>query len=193
MESLDKIRSDLGDCSRCKLCSTRNNIVFGSGNPNARWMVLGEGPGQEENLKGEPFVGRSGDLLNKLIEESGWARGDIYITNIVKCRPPNNRDPHEDEIEACRPFLYRQIEAIRPLVITTLGKPAANLLLNDNSPMYKLRGDNNIEVCGAKVIPTYHPAFVLRGNKKALDAMRQDFSLALAELMKQGIVPPAWK
>lgn len=181
VDRLQFVRDTIGDCTRCKLCETRTHIVFGSGDPNADWMFVGEGPGENEDLQGLPFVGRSGELLTQLINESGWSREDVYISNIVKCRPPKNRDPQPDEIEACKPFLFRQIQIVQPKVIITLGKQASNLLLDNKEPMYKMRG-NTYELYGAKVIPTYHPSYILRGNTKALEFMREDFARALINL-----------
>ena len=154
-------------------------------------MFVGEGPGANEDEQGLPFVGRAGRLLNKLIEESGWNRDAVFVSNVVKCRPPNNRDPAPDEVEACKPFLFRQILSIKPVVITTLGKPAMNLLLDNRSPIGKMRG-TVVEFMGAKVVPTYHPSFIQRGNWDKLDTMRQDFAVALSLLLMSKISPPAW-
>lgn len=191
-ETLQQIRDDLGPCKRCNLCRTRTNIVFGSGSPTTPWMVVGEAPGSKEDLQGKPFVGRAGELLTELITESGWNRESVFVTNVVKCRPPGNRDPHQVEIAACRPFLFRQIRSIQPVVITTLGKPAANLLLGCKEPMYKLRGKVT-DFMGVKVIPTYHPSYIQRGSWDKLDLMKEDFAQALLLLFAEGIVPPNWK
>jgi DNA polymerase len=161
--SLDEVREVLGDCKRCKLGGLgRRQVVFGVGNPAADIMFVGEGPGADEDLQGEPFVGKAGQLLTKIIEGGmGMRRSDVYIANVVKCRPPQNRDPEPDEIETCRPFLESQIRLIAPKVIVTLGRFAAQTLLNTSTGMMKLRGkwqDYN----GTPVMPTFHPAYLLR-------------------------------
>ena len=158
---LEAVREELGDCQRCGLCETRNNIVFGEGNPRASVVFVGEGPGADEDRTGRPFVGRAGELLTKMIEALGWKREDVYICNIVKCRPPQNRDPKLDEIASCRPFLDKQLAAIQPRAIVTLGKPASSTLLGRNVAITRERGiwqDFN----GIPLMPTYHPAYVLR-------------------------------
>ncbi len=159
--SLDQIRADLGDCQRCKLCSGRTHIVFGVGNPSAQLVFVGEGPGAEEDAQGIPFVGKAGQLLTKMIEAMGFSREEVYICNVVKCRPPNNRNPEPDEIEACEPFLKAQLGAIRPKVIVALGKFAAQTLLREQTPISRLRG-NWREYCGIPLMPTFHPAYLLR-------------------------------
>jgi DNA polymerase len=158
---LRAIREEMGDCSRCKLCKGRNNIVFGVGHPQARLVFVGEGPGQDEDLQGEPFVGKAGQLLTKMIEAMKLARDDVYIANVVKCRPPNNRDPEPDEVAACEPFLVKQLEAIKPEVIVALGKHAAHTLLREKTPITKMRGQWKT-YHGIKLMPTYHPAYLLR-------------------------------
>ncbi len=158
---LAEIRADLGECTRCKLHRGRTKLVFGVGNPEARLMFVGEGPGAEEDLSGEPFVGRAGRKLDEMIRAIGLDRPDVYIANVVKCRPPDNRDPEPDEIETCAPFLARQIEAVRPRVIVTLGAPATRTLLGTRVGITKLRGTWH-EYRGIPVMPTYHPAFLLR-------------------------------
>lgn len=158
---LQEIRDELGECTRCKLHEQRTHVVFGVGNPDARLMFIGEGPGAEEDARGEPFVGRAGKKLDEMISAIGLERSEVYITNIVKCRPPKNRDPERDEIETCSPFLWRQIEAIRPNVIVTLGAPAARTLLETRIGITKLRGQWH-EFRGVPVMPTYHPAYLLR-------------------------------
>ena len=160
-EGLRMIRKELGDCTRCRLHEARQSIVFGEGNPEAPVVFVGEGPGVEEDRTGRPFVGRAGELLTKMIEAIGWRREDVYICNIVKCRPPNNRDPHLDEVATCRPFLDWQLLAIRPHVIVTLGKPAISTLLGRNVAITKLRGIWQVWN-GISVMPTYHPAYLLR-------------------------------
>ena len=159
--ALQVIQQDLGECTRCKLHQGRTKIVFGVGNPEAQLMFVGEGPGRDEDLKGEPFVGRAGQKLDEMIAAIGLSRAAVYIANVVKCRPPNNRDPEPDEIETCSPFLFRQIETIRPKVIVTLGGPATKLLLHTKIGITRLRGQWQ-EFRGIPVMPTFHPAFVLR-------------------------------
>ncbi len=160
---LAKVREELGDCKRCKLCEGRKSIVFGSDNPNADLVFVGEGPGADEDEQGFPFVGRAGKKLTEIIEKGmGLNREkDTYICNIVKCRPPGNRDPASDEVEACRPFLEKQLQAIRPKVIVALGKPAASTLLGRNVPITKERGTWH-EFQGIKLMLTFHPAYLLR-------------------------------
>lgn len=165
--ALAAIRAELGDCSRCRLGAGRTRLVFGVGEPAAELMFVGEGPGEDEDLQGEPFVGRAGQLLTKMIEAMGYRREDVYIANVVKCRPPGNRNPEPDEIAACEPFLRAQIEAIRPKVIVALGKFAAQTLLRDPSPIGRLRG-RWFEYEGVRLMPTFHPAYLLRSpNEKA--------------------------
>jgi DNA polymerase len=137
---LQGVREELGDCQRCKLCSTRTHIVFGVGSPAARLMFVGEGPGRDEDLQGEPFVGRAGQLLTRMISAMGLSRQEVYIANIVKCRPPQNRDPEPDEVAACEPFLMRQISVVQPDVIVALGRYAAQALLRDSTAISRLRG-----------------------------------------------------
>ena len=165
---LDEVRRTLGDCRRCKLCSGRKNLVFGVGNPRARLVFVGEGPGAEEDNQGIPFVGAAGQLLTKMIAAMGYGRDEVYICNVVKCRPPGNRNPEPDEIEACQPFLEAQLNAIRPSVIIALGKFAAQTLLRTDTPISRLRGQWR-EYVGIPLMPTFHPAYLLRspGEKKA--------------------------
>jgi DNA polymerase len=160
-ELLAAIRSEIGDCRRCPLCEKRREIVFGEGNPEARVVFVGEGPGEEEDKSGRPFVGRAGELLTKMIESVGWRREDVFICNIVKCRPPGNRDPAPLEVATCEPFLHQQLRAIAPGAIVTLGKPAISALLGRVVPITKLRGQWQ-EWQGFPVMPTYHPAYLLR-------------------------------
>lgn len=164
-ESLDAVRAHLGDCTRCPLHEKRTQIVFGVGNPHAALMFIGEGPGHEEDRQGIPFVGAAGQLLTKIILAIDLARDDVYIANVVKCRPPNNRDPEPEEVEACRPFLDRQIDAVRPRVICALGRVAAVNLLRTDEGITRLRG-RVFPYRGAKLVPTYHPAFLLRNPAK---------------------------
>jgi uracil-DNA glycosylase len=161
-ETLADVRSDIGDCTRCKLSGLgRSQIVFGVGNPSADLMFVGEAPGADEDVQGIPFVGRAGQLLTKIIEAIDLRREDVYIANVIKCRPPQNRNPEPDEIDSCEPFLFRQIDVIKPKVIVTLGKFAAHTLLRREDPISRLRG-RVFEYRGAKLIPTFHPAFLLR-------------------------------
>ena len=160
-ESLQQVRDDLGECQRCKLHSGRNKIVFGVGSPQAKLMFVGEGPGADEDARGEPFVGRAGRKLDEMIKAIGLSRDEVYIANIVKCRPPNNRDPERDEVETCFPFLARQIAAISPTAIVALGSPAAKTLLNTKTGITRLRGEWH-EYNGIPVMPTFHPAYLLR-------------------------------
>ena len=166
--TLNSIREDIGDCTRCKLATLgRNQVVFGTGNMNADLMFVGEAPGADEDVQGVPFVGRAGQLLTKMIEAMGFTRDDVYIANVVKCRPPENRNPEPDEIDSCEPFLFRQIETIKPKVIVALGAFAAKTLLRSQEPISKLRGQV-YDYHGAQLIPTFHPSFLLRspGQKK---------------------------
>jgi len=163
--SLEAIRSDLGECTRCKLSGLgREQIVFGVGNPSAELMFVGEAPGRDEDKQGIPFVGRAGQLLTKIIEAIGQSRESVYIANVIKCRPPQNRNPEEDEVETCEPFLFRQIDVIRPKVIVALGAFAAKTLLRKDAPISKLRG-REYEYRGAILVPTFHPAYLLRNSK----------------------------
>ncbi len=164
-ETLEEIRADLGECTRCRLSGKRTTIVFGVGNPKADLMFIGEGPGQEEDRQGIPFVGAAGQLLTKIIQAIDLTREQVYIANVVKCRPPNNREPEPDEAEACRPFLDRQIDAVRPKVICALGRVAALNLLRTDEGITRLRG-RIFSYRGAKLVPTYHPAFLLRNPGK---------------------------
>lgn len=163
-EDLKAVRKEIGDCTRCKLHKGRTNIVFGEGNPSARLMFIGEGPGKEEDIKGRPFVGEAGQLLDRLIGRMGFRREEVYIANIVKCRPPGNRDPEEDEVGTCIGFLEQQIDIIRPEVIMTLGRIAAHSLLDIKVPITKLRGKFQRHD-GTLVMPTFHPAYLLRNPK----------------------------
>ncbi len=161
-QSLEELRAAIGDCRRCKLCSGRTNLVFGVGNPHAALMFVGEGPGRDEDLQGEPFVGRAGQLLTDIITKGmGLKREDVYIANVVKCRPPENRNPEPDEVAACEPFLKKQIDLIRPKIIVGLGKFAVQTLLQSKAPITKLRG-NWHSYHGIKLMPTFHPAYLLR-------------------------------
>ncbi|GAB4254699.1 uracil-DNA glycosylase [Deferrisoma sp.] len=159
--TLAEVRRELGDCRRCRLWSTRTQIVFGTGNPDAELLFVGEAPGFHEDLKGEPFVGRAGQLLDRMIRAIGLERDGVYIANVLKCRPPDNRDPLEDEVETCLPFLWGQIEAVRPRVICALGAHAARAILGESGSLSALRG--GVRSAGPwPVVVTYHPAFLLR-------------------------------
>ncbi len=163
--TLEDVRNELGDCRRCKLHRTRHTIVFGEGNKDAKLMLIGEGPGYDEDVQGRPFVGKAGQLLTKILQSIHVQREEVYITNIVKCRPPQNRNPEPDEIESCYPFLLRQIRAIRPKMIVALGKVAAQTLLKTDTTITALRG-KFFDLPGIKVIPTYHPAYLLRNPER---------------------------
>jgi len=165
-ETLDAIRAGIGDCRRCKLAPGRKQIVFGSGNPHAALMFVGEAPGADEDEQGLPFVGRAGQLLTKIIEAIEMRREDVFICNILKCRPPGNRNPEPEEIAACEPFLFRQIASVRPKIICALGAFGAQTLLRTTEPIGKLRG-RLIDYRGAKLMATFHPAYLLRNpNEK---------------------------
>ena len=161
LPTLQSVRDDLGECTRCKLHKTRTKIVFGAGDAQARLMFVGEAPGEDEDLQGEPFIGKAGQLLTKMIEAMGLSRETVYICNTVKCRPPNNRNPEPDELGSCEPFLKGQLAAVKPAVIVTLGKFAAQALLRDQTPISRLRGTWR-EYEGIPLMPTFHPAYLLR-------------------------------
>jgi uracil-DNA glycosylase family 4 len=189
-ERLDLLdREQVQGCRKCRLCEGRNNTVFGTGNPNARLVFVGEGPGFEEDRQGIPFVGRAGQLLTKMILAMGLRREDVYICNIVKCRPPNNRDPAADEIMACSPYLYEQLRVIDPEVIVALGAPAAKTLLDSTLGIGRLRGqfhdfplrDPSGEVATIPLMPTYHPAYLLRSPEQKLKAW-QDLQQVMRKL-----------
>jgi DNA polymerase len=163
--SLEEIRAEMGDCRRCKLYGGRTRLVFGDGAANARLMFVGEAPGAEEDKQGVPFVGASGQLLNKMLSKLGLRREEVYIANIIKSRPPGNRDPEADEIAACLPFLEKQIRAIRPRVIVTLGRPATHALLNTKVPLTRLRGQWQ-RYYDIRVMPTFHPSYLLRAPQE---------------------------
>ena len=178
-ETLESIHADLGDCQRCKLARGRNCIVFGDGNPKAKLMFIGEGPGVEEDRQGKPFVGAAGQLLTRIIEAIKLSRDQVYISNIIKCRPPGNRNPEPDEIKTCFPFLARQIVAIQPEFIIALGTFAAQTLLGTATPISRLRGRFH-EYQGIKVVPTYHPAYLLRNPDKKRDVW-EDMKMLMKE------------
>ena len=183
-ETLEEIRADLGECQRCPLGRTRTNLVFGSGNPKASLVFVGEGPGRREDEKGEPFVGEAGLLLNRILFAMGLEREDVYICNVIKCRPPQNRNPEDEEIAACEPFLTRQLNAINPDVLVALGKFAAQTLLQDKTPIGKLRGEWR-SYKGIDLMPTFHPAYLLRnpGYKREL---WQDMKHVMQRLRSRG-------
>lgn len=172
-ETLEQIRADLGDCQRCKLAGGRKKIVFGQGNPHAELVFVGEGPGADEDEQGLPFVGRAGQLLNRMIQFVGMKREEVYICNIVKCRPPGNRTPEKDEIETCSPFLFRQLEAIKPRLICCLGAPAMKTLLGIKEGITRVRGQI-FDYAGTKAFVAYHPAYILR-NPREEKILREDF------------------
>jgi uracil-DNA glycosylase family 4 len=183
-EALAAIRVDLGDCTRCKLHTLgRTQIVFGVGNPNAELMFVGEAPGADEDIQGIPFVGRAGQLLTKMIEAMGFKRDEVYIANVLKCRPPGNRNPEPDEIGECEPFLFRQLASVQPKVVIALGAFAARTLLKTDAPISRLRGRVH-EYRGAKLIPTFHPSFLLRSPGYKREAW-DDLKLALSELGRE--------
>jgi uracil-DNA glycosylase family 4 len=186
-EALRLIREDIGDCTRCPLHKQgRKQIVFGVGNPNADLMFIGEAPGADEDMQGEPFVGRSGQLLTNMIKAMGLSREEVYIANIIKCRPPGNRAPERDECATCSPFLMRQIEAVKPKAIVALGAVAAKTLLAINAPMSELRGQW-FDFRGTKLAVTYHPAFLLRDPRQKKETWK-DLQMVMKDL---GLVAPA--
>ncbi|HEU4731823.1 MAG TPA: uracil-DNA glycosylase family protein [Kofleriaceae bacterium] len=193
--TLAQIRAELGDCTRCKLHTTRRSIVFGVGAPDAPLMFVGEAPGEQEDRRGEPFVGRAGELLDKMIEAMGWTRDTVYIANTTKCRPPGNRNPQPDELAQCMPFLHAQIASIAPRIIVALGRPASNQLLEIDAPITSLRGKFHdyprfaSDRHGLKIMPTFHPAYLLRDPDKKRLAWA-DLKLVMAELARLGISAP---
>jgi DNA polymerase len=183
-DSLPKILGEIGDCTRCKLHRGRTKLVFGDGNPQAELVFVGEGPGRDEDAQGLPFVGRAGKLLTQMIEAMGLQRKDVYICNVVKCRPPENRTPEKDEVETCSPFLLRQLDAIAPKVIVCLGSVAAQTLLETNRGISHFRGEW-LEFRGRKLMATYHPAYLLR-NPSAKGEVWKDLQKVMAVLGLQG-------
>ena len=179
-ETLLKVREDLGECARCKLHKTRNKIVFGDGSAKAQLVFVGEGPGADEDAQGLPFVGRAGKLLTQMIEAMGLQRSDVYICNVVKCRPPGNRQPEPDEVEKCSPFLFRQLDVLQPKVIVCLGATAAQTLLQTNRGISHFRGQW-MDFRGYKMLATYHPAYLLR-NPAAKGDVWKDLQKVMAEL-----------
>ena len=187
-DSLERICGELAGCTRCKLHRRRTNIVFGVGNPHAELVFVGEGPGHDEDIQGIPFVGRAGQLLTQMITAMGLSRDDVYIANVVKCRPPENRTPEKDEIATCLPFLFRQLSNINPKVIVCLGSVAAQALLNTNKAISYFRGQW-LDFHGAKLMATYHPAYLLR-NPHAKPEVWADLKKVMAFL---GLTPPKGK
>jgi len=179
-ESLAEIRADLGECCRCGLSEQRQKIVFGIGSEAARLVFVGEAPGRDEDLQGEPFVGEAGKLLDRIILAMGMHRSEVYICNVIKCRPPRNRDPKPDEIASCEPFLQRQLRAVQPQVIVTLGKFAGQTLLRSETPISRLRGSWH-EYQGIPVMPTFHPAYLLR-NPASKREVWEDMKLVMQRL-----------
>ncbi len=177
---LEEVRAELGDCRRCRLCEKRTNIVFGVGNPQARIMFIGEGPGADEDAQGIPFVGRAGKLLTDIIKAMGLSREEVYIANVVKCRPPGNRDPEPDEMDACMPFLEAQIDVIRPEVIVALGRVAVQALMGHPVQITKIRGQwTNFK--GVPLMPTFHPSYLLR-NQAAKRPVWEDVKAVMSKL-----------
>ena len=187
-QGLALVREELGDCQRCDLCQTRKNIVFGVGNPQASLVFVGEAPGGDEDVQGEPFVGAAGQLLTKMIEAMGFSRDTVYICNVIKCRPPGNRNPEPDEVAACEPFLKKQLAALRPRVIVALGKFAAHCLLRTETPITRLRGTWGTYE-GIATMPTFHPAYLLR-TPEGKRLVWQDLKSVLAALKQMGVEPP---
>jgi len=194
--TLAEVRAELGECTRCKLHTTRRTIVFGVGAADAPLMFVGEAPGEQEDKRGEPFVGAAGQLLDKMIEAMGWTRDTVYIANTTKCRPPGNRNPQPDELEQCMPFLHAQIASIAPRIIVALGRPASNQLLGIDAPISSLRGKFHdyplltAERHSLKIMPTFHPAYLLRDPDKKRAAWA-DLKLVMTELARLGIAPGA--
>jgi DNA polymerase len=183
--------NEVRGCTKCRLCETRTQTVFGEGDPDAKIFFIGEGPGENEDLSGRPFVGRAGEMLNKWIAAMGLSREQVYIANIVKCRPPNNRVPAPDEVATCTPYLQRQLEVVRPQVIVTLGLPSAKYMLQSNLSMGRLRGQW-YAWRGIKLMPTYHPAYVLRSyTPETRAAVWDDLKKVMAEVGLKGAAPRA--
>jgi DNA polymerase len=181
--SLEEIRRELGDCKRCKLHRTRSTIVFGEGKEKARLMLIGEGPGYDEDVQGRPFVGRAGQLLTKILQSIGLQREEVYIANLIKCRPPQNRNPEPDEIQSCYPFLMKQIKAIQPRIICALGSFAAHTLLQTDAKITSLRA-RIFDLAGIQVFPTYHPAFLLRNPERKREVW-EDMKRIAEEMAKE--------
>ncbi len=182
---LKAIREDIGDCQRCRLHSSRRNIVFGVGNPDAQLVFVGEGPGADEDAQGEPFVGKAGQLLTRIIEAIKLKRSEVYIANVVKCRPPGNRDPQDDEMQTCLPFLKKQLAVIQPRIICTLGRHSTQALLETREGITALRGRFHELPNGMKVMPTYHPSFLLRYPEKKRETW-EDMQKVQKEYLQSG-------
>ncbi|RLB58444.1 MAG: uracil-DNA glycosylase [Deltaproteobacteria bacterium] len=178
---MEALRQEIGDCQRCRLHRGRNQLVFGEGHPAARLVFAGEGPGRDEDASGRPFVGRAGQLLDRIIAAMGFSREECYICNVVKCRPPDNRVPRDDEMLTCGQFLSRQLEIIRPAFIIALGATASRYLIGSKASMSKLRGRFFAHPCGAEILPTYHPAYLLR-NPAAKKQVWQDVQKVMARI-----------
>jgi DNA polymerase len=185
LEALEEIRADLGDCQRCGLGSTRQHLVFGVGHPNARLVLVGEAPGREEDERGEPFVGEAGRLLDRILFAMGLSRDEVYICNVLKCRPPNNRNPEASEVATCEPFLIRQITAIQPQVIVALGLFAVQTLLQSKVPISRVRGTWQ-KYQGIPLMPTYHPAYLLR-NPNGKREVWSDMKLVVERLRNENV------
>lgn len=188
-EALNALEAEAAACTACRLAETRNSVVFGVGGSNADLMFIGEAPGRNEDLQGEPFVGAAGRLLDRLAGEVGIERDEVYIANVLKCRPPGNRDPREDEIAACKGYLARQIKLIDPAVVMTLGNFASKLLLRTTTGITRLRG-TAYPWWGRFVVPTFHPAAALRGGERVLNNMREDFALTRRVLDEPPVLEP---
>lgn len=187
-DTLERVREDLGECTRCRLHQQRNKIVFGAGNPRAELVFVGEGPGHDEDVQGLPFVGRAGKLLTQMIEAMGLTREQVYICNVVKCRPPENRKPEDDEVATCSPYLYRQLDVIAPKAIVCLGATAAQSLLKSKDSISRFRG-NWLEYRNTKLMVTYHPAYLLR-NPAAKSEVWKDLQKVMAHLGLKQKKPP---
>lgn len=177
MQELEELGARARVCTDCRLAETRTKVVFGVGSPHARVMMVGEAPGRNEDLQGEPFVGAAGNLLNRLLSEVGMQREDVYIANVLKCRPPNNRDPQADEIEACKGYLRAQLDLVDPQVVMTLGNFATQLLLRTTTGITRMRGRSYKWWRDKVVVPTFHPAAALRGGERVTDQIREDLAL----------------
>ncbi|MBU4175815.1 MAG: uracil-DNA glycosylase [Actinobacteria bacterium] len=186
-KTLEELREELGECTRCSLCRGRNNIVFGDGNPDAQLMFVGEAPGRAEDAQGLPFVGPAGKLLDRLLEDIGLKRGDTYIANVIKCRPPGNRDPLPEETEACSPFLQEQTEIIRPRILCALGRVAAGFMMGKSVQITRIHGQR-FEGAGYFLVPVLHPAAALRAASN-MDLIRQDFKSLEAYLAEDDSPP----
>lgn len=186
-ETLEEFHQQIKDCQKCSLSKTRTNLVFGVGNPEAKLMFVGEAPGYYEDQQGEPFVGAAGQLLDKLLASIGLARDDVYIANVLKCRPPGNRDPLPEEIETCKPYLFEQIEIIKPKVVATLGNFSTRLILDKAVSISKVHGQK-LQGNGYYIFPIYHPAAALY-MRTTLNDLEKDF-LSLKELLGEGVEPP---